>query len=154
MPGTTSTVQPIGDSFFFYSVLVDTGAFLALWSSRDNNHQAAVACLGDLEKYRLPLVVSLPTIYESHSRILYDVGERKANLFLHRIMDGSLNIWRTVLEDEQAAIAILDRFSGQNITLVDACNMALMNRLGIRMCFSFDHHFAQVGFIVIPPFHL
>lgn len=145
--------QLIGQSIYFHSVLVDTGAFVALQNSSDNNHDAATACLDDLVMHRLPLVVSLPTIYESHRRILYDLNEQKAMIFLENIFDGSLNIERMISEDEQAAIQIMHRFAGQRITFTDASNIALMNRLGIRLCFCFDHHFTQAGITVIPPLH-
>jgi len=131
--------------------MVDTGAFLALEKSTDVNHEAAIACLDELEKYRLPLIVSIPTIHESYRRILYDLNEQKAMDFLQHVFDGSLNIERAIPEDEQAAIQIMNRFAGQRVTFTDASNIALMNRLGIYRCFCFDHHFTQVGVTVVPP---
>lgn len=154
MPGDQSGVGPsVGDSIYSHAVLVDTGAFIALEDPRDGHHREATDCLNELGRRRVPLIVSLPTIFESHSHILYDLGERKARFFIHHIYDGSLNIRQTSKEDELAALLILDRFTDLRLTLVDAANMALMGRLGIGTCFGFDHHFLQAGFAMIPPFY-
>ena len=155
MPGHQgSAAQFIGNSIYSHAVLVDTGAFLALENPREDRHQVAKDCLDEIERHHLPLIVSLPTIFESYSRILYVVGERKARIFLHNIYDGSLNITRTTVEDEVAAMVMLEKFADPDISFVDAVNMALMIRLGIQVCFTFDHHFLRAGRTMIPPFHL
>jgi len=86
---------PIGKTLYARAILVDTGAFLALANGSDINHQAAVDCLKTISKHRLPLFVTLPTIYESYSRFLFDLGQESANRFLDSIYDGSMNIIRT-----------------------------------------------------------
>jgi predicted nucleic acid-binding protein len=145
---------PIGRSLYSRAILIDTGALLALVSPRDSNHQQAIACLNKIKDHRLPVFVSLPTIYESHRRFLFDFGYTVAVRFLHEIHDGSINIVRTVEEDEQEAMRLVTRYEALKITLTDGVNMAVMVRLGIATSFSFDRHYLQAGFIRIPPFHL
>jgi predicted nucleic acid-binding protein len=102
----------------------------------------------------LPVFVSIPTIYESHRRFLFDLGHVAARHFLHQIYDGSVNIVRPSDQDELGARRLLDRYAGLNPTLTDTANMAIMTRLGIAVAFSFDRDYLNAGFIRIPPFHL
>jgi predicted nucleic acid-binding protein len=73
---------------------------------------------------------------------------------LDQVLDGSLNLARTAIEDEQEARRLIGRYAALQLTLTDSANMALMIRLGIAVVFSFARHFLQAGFIRIPPFHL
>jgi len=155
MPPRPSGASPsVGRSLYARAVLTDTGAFLALANPRESNHGYASECLRAIAEHRLPVFVSAPTIYESHRRFLFDFGERAASKFLQEIYGGSVNIVRTVDEDEREARRLLERYKDLNLTLTDAVNMAIMTRFGIAACFSFDIHYLQAGFIRIPPFHL
>ena len=155
MPDRLSgTNPPVGRTLYSKAVLVDTGAFLALANPRESNHRYALECLQAIAKHRLPVFVSIPTIYESHRRVLFDFGRPAASKFLQEIFDGSVTIVRTVDEDEREARRLLGRYKDLNLTLTDAANMAIMMRFGIADSFSFDIHYLQAGFIRIPPFHL
>lgn len=144
----------IGKSLYARAVLIDSGAFLSLLNPADTNHEAAVVCLRDISKYHLPLFVSLPTICETHRRALFDFGQVVAQGFTRNLYDGTVNIIRTIESDEVEAIGLMNKYSGLQLTLTDAINMAVMLRLGIAKAFSFDRHYLQVGFIRIPPFYL
>jgi predicted nucleic acid-binding protein len=150
----SGSALPIGKSLYSRAILIDTGALLALANPGDSNRQQAITCLNTIKDYRLPVFVSLPTIYESHRRFLFDLGYIVAARFLQEIHDGSVNILRTVEEDEQEAIRLIRRYEALGLTMTDAVNMAVMTRLGIAVSFSFDRHYLQAGFIRIPPFHL
>jgi len=145
---------PIGGSLYSRAILMDTGVLLALADQKDNNRQRAIACLNRIKDHRLPVFVSLPTIYESHRRFLFGLGQVAAADFLQNIYDGSVNIVRTIEDDEKEGIRLTERYEGLRITMTDAVNMAVMIRLRIAVAFSFDRHYLQAGFIRIPPFHL
>jgi predicted nucleic acid-binding protein len=144
----------IGKGLYSRAVLIDTSAFLALAKSKDIDHLAAYECLKLIAKYRLPVFTSIPTIYESQRRILFDLGQSAAEQFLEEVFNESLNVVRTIIEDEQEAKKLIRKYAALQLTLTDAANMALMIRLGVAVVFSFDRHFLQAGFIRIPPFHL
>jgi predicted nucleic acid-binding protein len=144
----------VGRSLFAKAVLVDTGAFLALANPSDHYHYPAVECLNSIASHRLPLFASIPTLYECYSRFLFDLGRNQAANFLASVFGGSINLVRTIEEDELKAQELIQRYQAVELSLVDAANMAIMLRLGIATCFSFDSDFLQVGFIRIPPFHL
>ena len=145
---------PFGRTLYSRAVLLDTGALVALAHSRDVNHQFAANCLLEIQRHRLPVFMTVPTIYESHKRILFDLGRQRARRFLSEIYDGSVSIVRTVEQDEIEAQSFLDQYADLTLTLTDAANMAVMARLKIAASFSFDKHYLQAGFIRIPPFHL
>jgi len=134
--------------------MTDTGALLALADQHDSHHDEAVDCLRRISEHRLPLFISLPTIYESHRRFLFSLGNRAAESMLTRVYDGTINVVRTVSDDESEARRLLGRYRDLDFTLVDAVNMAVMVRLRIAAAFSFDRHYLQAGFVRIPPFHL
>lgn len=146
---------PIGKSLYSRAVLIDTGVLKALANPKEiSKREQAIACLNRIKDHRLPIFISLPTIYESHRRFLFDYGQIVAERFLEEIYDGSIKVVRTVEEDEQEAIRLIRRYSDLKLTMTDAVNMAVMIRLGIAVSFSFDRHYLQAGFIRIPPFHL
>jgi len=145
---------PIGRSLYSRAILIDTGALLALADPKDSNRLQAIACLNRIKEHRLPVFISLPTIYESHRRFLFSLGQVAAAHLLQNIYDGSLDIVRTVEDDENEGIRLIEKYEGLRLTMTDAVNMAVMVRLGIAVSFSFDRHYLQAGFIRIPPFHL
>src|SRR5437773_11112116 len=98
---------------------MDTGAFLALVNAQDANHQYARECSQAIAKQRLPLFVSVPTIYESHRRILFDFGQQKAMRFLREIYDGSITIVRTTVEDDEEARRLIEMYQALDLTLSD-----------------------------------
>src|SRR5208283_2802331 len=95
--------QSIGKSLYSRAVLIDTGALLALASSTDSHHVEADECLRAIASLRLPLYLSVPTIYETQRRMLFDLGQTPANRFLGGAYDGTINILRTEDQDEQSA---------------------------------------------------
>jgi predicted nucleic acid-binding protein len=148
MPNQGNRAQlQLGKSLFAKAILIDTCVLLALANSRDNYHLTASECLQTISKYHFPIYISIPTIYESHRRILFDLGQSAAQRFLNQIYDGSLNIERTVDEDERQARFLIEKYAALKLTLTDAANMSVMLRLGIATAFSFDRHFLQAGFI-------
>ena len=111
-------------------------------------------CIGRMVELRLPAIVTIPTVYESHRRLLHSLGASQARRFLDGVYDGTANIVSTTPNDEQDAIRLMDRHRSLDLTLTDAVNMAVMLRLQIGAVFSFDRHFLQAGFIRVPPMHL
>ena len=129
---------------------MDTGAFVAIADDQDGHHDQAVACLHEVAAERLPVLVSGPTVYETHRR-LFDVGLPRARQFLDSVLDGSMTLVDAIPDDVLQGLGIIDRFVDRAISLTDAVNMAIMLRLGIGQVFSFDDDFLMVGFLRAPP---
>src|SRR5438045_2917678 len=98
--------QAVGSTLYSRGVSVDTGAFLALANTREGErHQQAVACLDQIAAHRLPLLTSSAVVYETHRRILHDIGPEAGRAFLKMVFDGSIHIERPTEADEAHAIA-------------------------------------------------
>lgn len=147
----SSSSESVPQTLHDRAVLIDTGAFLALVDSDDCDHESASRCLTQIASRRLPLFVALPTLYETHRRLLFDHGIAVAQNWLTEILDGSLNLIRPEEADEREAVELIDRYEDLRLTLTDAVNMAVMTRRGVAKCFSFDDHFLQAGFLRVPP---
>ncbi|SRR6266536_2654347 len=154
MPAAGGVRAIVGRSLYARAVLIDTGALVALLHPTDPHHVAARDCLTKISANHLSLIVTLPTIYEGYTRLLYDVGFDAAERLLDSVFGPGMSLIRTDPPDETEARRLIDRYQALGLTLVDAVNMAVMTRLSIGACFSHDIHFLQAGFIRIPPFHL
>ena len=135
------------------AILIDTCALIAISNPRDKYHTEASECLQQIAEVHYPIYITIPTIHETHRKILFDQGQAVGQQFLVSVFDGSLNIERTIAEDEEYAISLISKYTDQTLTLTDAVSMAVMVRLRIATVFSFDSHFLQVGFNRIPPFN-
>jgi len=146
------TLLPVPRSIYERAVLFDTCALEAIADPRDQYHKDAARCLAMLEQLAYPFYVTVPTIVETHRRLLHKprLGILPALRFLESIYDGSINIIRPLEEDEMQAMEYIRRFADQTLTFTDTISMAVMNRLGLRKIFSFDWHFTLLGFQVIP----
>jgi predicted nucleic acid-binding protein len=151
MADSSSVEFRLGRTRLNTGYLIDTGILLAIATDRDPLHHQATECLRLISERRYPVLISLPTIYETHRRILYDVGIDRAREFLDSIFDGSITVVAGDPQDESEGIRWIDSLYGQKVTLTDAVNMAIMQRLELRAVVSFDVHFRSAGFECVPP---
>lgn len=134
--------------------MVDTSGFVALLDLRDANHLPAVELLRETRDLGLPFLTTVPTIHETHRRLLYSPAAAQAEIFLDAVLDGSITVIRTEPADDERAIALIRRYAAVNLTLTDAVTMAVMERMGVACVFSFDDDFFLAGFIRVPPLPL
>jgi predicted nucleic acid-binding protein len=146
-----TTLPPGLRSLHARAVLIDTGALIALADSSDGKHAEARECLDGIIIRSLSVLISIPTIYETHRRILYRQGGARARQFLNAVFDGSMTVLRTEAADESEAVELVRKYADVSLTLTDAVNMTLMVRYGIGSAFSFDSDFRVVGFLCVPP---
>ncbi len=150
VPGT-SYLPGVGRTLYLRAVLFDSGPFVALAAKSDDRYQAALDCVDEIARRRLPAFVLTATIHEAHRRILHDRGNTRARLFLGAVTDGSVEIIRATEAEDTRALGILDQHPYVPLTLTDALNVAVMLSRGIGTIFSFDDHFLQVGLVRVPP---
>jgi predicted nucleic acid-binding protein len=131
-------------------VFVDSGAFIALALNRDPLHAEAEQRLALSRSDGARLATSIPVVIETFTFL-----DRKANR--HVAMQ-----WREALyepgvatilpcdpSDLEAAWSYFRRPDLHKLSAVDATSFAIMKRHGIRLAFTFDHHFAAVGFAIV-----
>ena len=69
--------------------------------------------------------------------------------FIREIRAGNTIIVRARASDEERAERILFRYTDKDFSFADAISFAVMERLGIQLAFTFDHHFEQYGFTIV-----
>ncbi len=128
-------------------VFVDTGAWVALALAQDPLNGRAKTARRELEAAGARLVVSVPVVIETFTFLQRRYAESLALTWRDRLREVErLEVIDCSVQDVEAAWAYLDRKDLHRLSLVDATSFVLMNRLRLRAAFTFDTHFAEVGF--------
>jgi len=132
-------------------VLVDTGAWLAVFHRRDQYHAVAAQRLRGLRAERVRLVVTDLILAELHLHLLHGFGPGPAAAHLQAIVeDPGVDQVFCDRDLERAALAEwIQRFTDQAFSLTDAVSFAVMRARGIATAFTFDQHFRVAGFETI-----
>ncbi len=130
-------------------IFVDTSAFYAMVSIDDPNHEAALRTWSDLIERNERLVCNNYILVESIALAQRRVG-MEAVAALHQNIIPFLEVeWL----DENLHSSIMEIVVSSNrraISLVDQASFNTMYRYKIKTAFSFDEHFREQGFDVIP----
>lgn len=92
-----------------------------------------------------PLITNF-IIDETYTHLMNRCGGSAAREWLRSI---NLPCERVTDEDERAAKRILFAFEDKSFSYTDATSFAVMERLGIKIAFSFDHDFCQYGGLTV-----
>jgi predicted nucleic acid-binding protein len=131
-------------------IFVDTRAWIARFSRRDQYHEPAAEAWTKLRASNDRLFTSDSVFVETITFLARNVSPAaaiEAGRFLHGW--NKLTVLRTAKDDEAAAIALLEKFADQSVGFVDCLSFALMRRHRIPTAFTFDRHFELAGFRVI-----
>jgi predicted nucleic acid-binding protein len=130
-------------------IFVDTSALFALVNSSDEDNQIAwhtwKECIGGGDEF----ITSNYTIVESIALIQSRLGIPVVRRLLENLVPFIQVAW---LDEEQHAAAIDDLLATnrRTLSLVDCASFETMRRLDIETVFTFDEHFREQGFQVIP----
>ena len=134
-----------------HEVFVDAGAWISLNDRGDRFHPSAVEYYQRLLRERRLLVTTNLVIAEAYINIRRAGGYQPAMRFLDSMRQSSrLNRVYSDAGLEAEAEKLLRRYADQDFSLTDAVSFAVMQQRGITEAFGFDHHFATVGFVVLP----
>lgn len=131
------------------TVFTDTSGLYAVLDRDDSYHLAArqawIAILSGLQT----LVTSNYIVVETTALVQHRLGMQALQVFFNEIMPVLHLEWLSPI-DHQAAVAAVLAANRRRLSLVDCSSFELMRRLGIGKAFSFDPHFKEQGFEVIP----
>jgi len=130
-------------------IFVDTSAFLAVLATSDINHSRAIQCWRELLDNSPGLFTNNYIIVESTAITQKRQGLEKVRDFQAKILP-FLHIEWIDEEQHNSAIKISLRVNRRKLSLVDCSAFQTMNNLGIDTVFTFDEHFRDQGFKVIP----
>jgi predicted nucleic acid-binding protein len=132
-------------------VFVDTSAWIALSDAGDKyHHRAAEAYQRLMREHRTFLTTNL-VIAEAYIIIRRTGGHTQA-IRLLRSLRGSprlQKIWSDASLESRAE-EILEKHADQDFSYTDAVSFAVMQERGIEEAFTFDRHFAAMGFRMPP----
>jgi predicted nucleic acid-binding protein len=130
-------------------IFVDSSAFLAIVQVDDVNYSLAkqqwINLLGENETLHTNNYVIVESIAIIQKRSGPNVVQKLQNNIL------GLIIIDWVKEERHArALDTVFEANRRELSLVDCSAFETMHRLGIETAFTFDHHFREEGFKVIP----
>jgi len=130
-------------------VFLDTSALYAVLDHNDANHLPArewwMGCLGGTDV----LVISNYILVECSALIQHRLGMDALRALTDEVIP-ALEIEWVLPDDHHTATAAVLAANRRNLSLVDCSSFAVMRRLGVRHAFTFDRHFAEQGFEVVP----
>ena len=144
---------------------VDTGAFIALLDKPDHKHRQAEEIYGRLVVRKSVLVTSNHVVDETCTWLLRHTpnGHKAAVRFGETIAHGAhvsasderfflppgaanLIIVYSTPTIERSAWELFARYDSAGFSFTDCVSFAVMQSIGINKAFSFDNHFAVMGF--------
>ncbi len=131
-------------------VFVDSGAWIALALSRDPLHAQAREQWDLLRAAGARLHTSVPVVIETFTFLDRNANRDVALAWKDSVArPGTLNILPCDLRDLQRTWEYFRRGDLHKLSAVDATSFAIMKRAQIRLAYTFDHHFAVVGFRMV-----
>jgi len=133
-------------------LFVDTGAWIALFSARDQYHAEADRLFRIALSRKVSLLTTSLVIAETHRFSLFHMGIRAALTAVERI-EASRRV--TIVFPGRAhhedALRRLGRLAAVRLTYTDAVSFAVMQQTGCRVAFGFDTDFVAAGFSLWRP---
>ena len=132
------------------AVFVDSGAWIALALSRDALHAQAREQWDLLRAAGARLHTSVPVVIETFTFLDRNANRDVALAWKEWVTrPGVLEILPCELRDLQRSWEYFRRSDLHKLSAVDATSFVIMKRARIRLAYTFDHHFAVVGFRMV-----
>ncbi|MFO0804018.1 MAG: PIN domain-containing protein [Gemmataceae bacterium] len=128
---------------------VDSSGWFALYVMKDPNH--AEACQWMLENRSILLTTDY--VIDETLTLLRARGQRSIALEFGRDMFelGAAKVHFVGKPEATAALAIFQVFDDKDWSFTDCTSKVVIDQLGIRTAFAFDHHFRQFGTVAVVP---
>jgi uncharacterized protein len=132
------------------AVFVDSGAWIALALSRDPLHPQAREQWDLLQGAGAKLHTSVPIVIETFTFLDRNANRDVALAWQDSISaPGTVKILPCELRDLEQSWEYFRRADLRKLSAVDATSFAIMKRARIGLAYTFDHHFAVVGFRLV-----
>jgi predicted nucleic acid-binding protein len=132
------------------AAFVDSGAWIALALSRDPLHVQAREQWDRLRGAGAKLQTSVPVVLETFTFLERNANRDVALAWKDAIYrPGTVKLLPCKLRDLEQCWEYFRRSDLHKLSAVDATSFVIMRRARIRLAFTFDHHFAVVGFRLV-----
>ena len=131
------------------NIFIDTAAFLAILNSDDQFHPLARDAWIEILSSDSFIFSSNYIILETTALLQHRFGLEAVRLFESDILPVVEITWvnETIHKQGMSALLVANR---RNLSLVDCTSFEIMRQNGLDSVFTFDPHFAEQGFTVIP----
>ncbi|MGH9367032.1 MAG: type II toxin-antitoxin system VapC family toxin [Thermoanaerobaculia bacterium] len=130
-------------------MFLDTSALYALLDRDDKNHAAAAKTWKSLSARDEDLVTTNYVLLEAFALV-----QNRLGLAAVRVLQQSFSTLLRILwigeETHSPAVAALLTAGKRKLSLVDCVSFEAMRSSGVIEAFTFDRHFAEQGFEVLP----
>ena len=132
------------------AVFVDSDAWIALALSRDPLHPQAREIWEVLRGAGAKLHTSVPVVIETFAFLDRNANRDVALSWKEAIYaPGTVTVLACDLRDLELSWEYFRRADLHKLSAVDATSFVIMKRARIRLAYTFDHHFAAVGFRLV-----
>lgn len=129
-------------------IYVDTSAFLAIMDVKDINHLKAEMLWAERVK-ATRFITNSYALIETIALVQSRLGLEALRTLSQDILPVVEIDWLGTEEHEEAVNSVLTA-NRRQLSLVDCSSFATMRRLRIETVFTFDEHFKEQGFKVLP----
>ena len=131
------------------NIFIDTAAFLAVLNFNDQFHQSAKNIWDEILSSNVSLFSSNYIMIETTALLQHRFGIEAVRLFENDILPVIEIAWVDKIIHQQGMSALLVA-NRRNLSLVDCTSFEIMRQIGSDEVFTFDPHFREQGFKVIP----
>lgn len=129
-------------------IFIDTSAFYALFDRDDNHHSSAALAWESIRDNPGQLACSNYILLETIALLQNRLGMPTVQDFVE--LTTFMSVYWVSIEQHNRSVAALLTASRRGLSLVDCTSFDIMRSQGIRTSFTFDRHFAELGFTCIP----
>jgi predicted nucleic acid-binding protein len=130
-------------------IFIDTSALIALVDDQDVFHANAIQQWRILLENQETLLCNNYVVLETMSLIQRRFGMRYIDLLNSEFLY-LLKLHWIDEEEHHSVVQTFLEINRRNLSLVDCSSFSTMRQLGIQSVFTFDPHFREQGFHVIP----
>lgn len=131
------------------NIFLDTAAFLAVLNATDQFHGQARRVWEEIIQSEITLFTSSYVVLETISLLQHRFGVDAVRLFDSDILPIVKIAWVDEVIHKQGLSALLTA-NRRSLSLVDCTSFEIMRTFGIEEVFTFDTHFNEQGFRMIP----
>lgn len=130
---------------------IDTSAHIALINKKDQNHQRARDYYFENLSSGLKLISTNFVICETLNFLRSRISLQTATKFRNSVYSSNiLEITYVSRDIEEEAFNIFKKYTDKDFSFTDCTSFATMKHLNLNAAFTFDKHFRQIGFEILP----
>jgi uncharacterized protein len=144
LPKTNRAIGKTGNA---HSIFIDSSAWIALFSRRDQHHEEADRAFRAMVVSKRRILTTNLVLAEIHRLLLYRAGIQAAAAALEKIESSPLvEIAFADASNHQAAKDWIKKLQDHPVSYTDAVSFSVMKATGGSEALTYDRHFHIAGF--------